>query len=153
MIKSERKFANFLESCGKTYKHQPKVFRYNGKNYRPDFYCPEDDTYYEVKTCLQLSEAIRLLKFKEFHPNIKFKIVSPNGYPYYSPSNAKYLKMIERKLNIIKAKDILEISLKEYHENIKDFHIQKREDRSNIRAFRCSEKLIENINKIKQRLK
>jgi len=153
MVESEREFADFLESQGKTYIAQPKTFKFDGTSYRPDFYCPEDNVYYEVKTRFLLKEAIRLLKFKKFYPNIKLKVVSPNGYPYYSQTSGKCLKIIERKLNILKSKDILEISLDEFRENVNEFHIlEKRRFGNNVRNFRGSIAMMESIDKTKKKL-
>jgi len=153
MVKSEREFADFLESQGKTWIAQPKTFKFNETSYRPDFYCPEDDMYYEVKTHFGLGDAIRLLKFKKCHPKIKLKVVSPNGYPYYSQSSGKCLKIIERKLNILKSRDILEISLDEFRENVKEFHIlEKKEFGNNIKNIRGSIEMMKNIDKAKNQL-
>lgn len=153
MHKSEREFANFLESQGKTWIHHPKRFKFNDESYQTDFYCPEDDTYYEVKTHLGLGEAIRLLRFKKFHPGIKFKVVSPNGYPYYSRISSKCLEIIERKLDFIKSRDILEISLDEYQENLREFHIlEKRENGSNLKSFHGGKETMRELDRVKQRL-
>lgn len=151
MHKSEKEFANFLKSQNKSYIYQPKTFRFNDTNYRPDFYCPEDNTYYEVKRCLGLSEAIRLLNFKKFHPHIKFKIVSPNGYPYHSRSSGECLEIIEKKLNILKSKDILEISFNEFLENAKEFHILKKAKHGNdTKMFRVNVAMMKKLNEIKK---
>ena len=153
MHKSEKEFANFLESQGKTYVYHPKRFFFNGDSYQTDFYCPEDNTYYEVKTHLGLREAIRLLKFKKYYPSIKFKVVSSNGYPYYSRSSSKCLKIIEKKLNILKSRDILEISLDEFQENVREFYIlEKNEQGNNLRNFRGSISMMEEIDKAKEKL-
>jgi len=150
---SEKEFACFLESQGKSFVPQPRTFRYNGTSYRPDFYCPEDDIYYEVKTQLSSKIAIRLLEFKKFYPYIKLKIVSPNGYPYYSRSSSKCLELIERRLNFLKSRDILEISLNEFQDNIRDFHIlEKRKDWENIKSFNAREGMMKDIHKAKKKL-
>ncbi len=153
MQDSEREFADFLESQGKTYKPQPKTFRFDGTSYRPDFYCFEDDIYYEVKTSFPTGEAIRLLKFKKSFPYIKLKIVSPNGYPYYSCSSGKRFEIIEGKLNILKSRDILEISLDEFQENMSDFHIiEKKERGNNIKCFRSNMPMMKQIDEAKKQL-
>jgi len=149
MVKSEKQFAHFLESQGKTYVPQPRTFKYNGKSYRPDFYCMQDDTYYEVKTQLLFSEAVRLLEFKKFYPYVKLKIVAPNGYPYYSRTTAKALEVIEDKLNFLKSRDILEISPKEFQKNLKEFHvIEKKTPGNSLRSFSGSTGSIENIKRL-----
>ena len=153
MVESEKEFARFMESQGKTLIPQPKTFRYNGTSYRPDFYCMQDDTYYEVKTHLSPTQAIRLLKFKKFHPNIKFKIVSPNGYPYYSRSSGKCLAIIEKKLNLLKSRDILEISLDEFQENVMDFNVfERREEGNNLKNLRGNICMMEIIDETRKEL-
>lgn len=153
MFESEKQFARFLISQGKTYKAQPKTFGFDGTRYRPDFYCPEDDIYYEVKIQFSTGDAIKLLKFKKFFPHIKLKIVSPNGYPYYSRSSGKWLEVIDGKLNILKSRDVLEISLDEYQENIREFHIiEKRERGNNIKYVRSNMLMMKQIDKTKKEL-
>jgi len=153
MVKSEREFADCPESQGKTLIPQPRSFRYNGTSYRPDFYCMQDDTYYEVKTYLSIDEAIRLLEFKKFYPYIKFKIVSPNGYSYYSRSSGKCLAVIEKKLNLLKSRDILEISLNEFQENVIDFNVfERREEGNNLKNLRGNITLMEKIDKTRKEL-
>ncbi len=154
MHKSEREFANFLESQGKTYVYHPKRFFFNEGSYQTDFYCPEDDTYYEVKTFLSSVETFKLLKFKKYYPHLKFKVVSPNGYSYYSQMSGEYLSMLEKKLNILKTKDILEISLEEYYENIKKLFYYKASKfyGNGRRVFPLREERIKFVDKAKKEL-
>jgi len=153
MVKSEEEFVNCPESQGKTLIPQPRTFRYNGTSYRPDFYCMQDDTYYEVKTYLSIGGAIRLLEFKKFYPYIKFKVVSPNGYPYYSRLSGKCLAVIEKKLNLLKSKDILEISLDEFQENVIDFNVfARREEGNNLKNLRGNISMMKEIDKIRKKL-
>lgn len=153
MVKSEKEFADIMISQGYTLIPQPRTFRYNGTSYRPDFYCMQDDTYYEVKTYLSISAAIRLLEFKKFYPYIKLKIVSPSGYPYYSRLSGKCLAMIEKKLNLLKSKDILEISLSEFQENVIDFNVFiRREKGNNLKNLRGKITMMEEIDKARKEL-
>ena len=114
MIKSEKQFADFLESQGKTYFHQPKTFRFNSTSYRPDFYCPEDNIYYEVKTYLSHKDVQKLLSFKKYFPNIKLKVVSPNGFPYYSVTSYKFISALNKIHSILTSKDIFELTHDEH---------------------------------------
>jgi hypothetical protein len=154
MHKSEREFANFLESQGKTYVYHPKRFKFNGTSYQADFYCPEDNTYYEVKTCLSSAETFKLLTFKKYHPNLKFKIVSANGYSFYSQMSGEYLATLEKKLNILKTRDILEISLEEYYENIKGLYFYKPSSfyGNGRRVFPLTEERIKFVDEVKKKL-
>ncbi len=99
MYPSERIFADYLESQGKTYKAQPKTFKFAGMSYRPDFYCIEENTYYEV--IATRGAYYRLKKkmecFVKTYPHMKFKIVKPNGEKYYS---SKYIDRIPNKKQI-----------------------------------------------------
>lgn len=154
MIESERKFAEFLESQGKTWIHHPRRFKFNGVSYQPDFYCPEDNTYYEVKTRLSSAETFKLLTFKKYYPYVEFKVVSPNGYSYYSKGSGEYLAMLEKKLNILKTKDILTISLKEYYENIRKLYSYKPSEfyGNARRVFPLREERIKFVNLAKKEL-
>lgn len=113
MYKSEKQFANALTLQGKTWKAQPRRFRLGKTTYTPDFYCPEEDIYYEVKKQLDSKDLKKILKFKKAYPAIVLKIVSPAGYPYYSLRSWLYVSMLEKILSIMKAKDITEISTTE----------------------------------------
>ena len=142
-----------MESQGNTLIPQPRTFRYNGTSYRPDFYCMQDDIYYEVKTQLSPDIATRLLEFKKFYPYIKLKIVSPNGYPYYSRSSGKCLAVIEEKLNLLKSRDILEISLAEFQENVMDFNVyERRKEGNNLKNLRGNISMMKKIDKKKKKL-
>ena len=153
MVKSEREFADFMISQGNTLIPQPRTFKYNGTSYRPDFYCMQDDTYYEVKTYLSIGAAIRLLEFKKFYPYIKLRIVSSSGYPYYSRLSGKCLATIEKKLNLLKSKDILEISLAEFQENVIDFNVfVRREEGNNLKNLRGNIMMMEKIDEARKEL-
>jgi len=93
MFDSERKFADFLIANNKTYVFQPPRFKLKKTTYRTDFYCPEDDTYYEVIGNRQAYHANekKINEFKELYPNLKFEIVKPDGRKY--PSIIKYISI------------------------------------------------------------
>jgi len=82
----EKVFADFLTTNNKTYISQPPRFKLKKTTYRTDFYCPEDNTYYEVVGTRQAFHSIKpkLREFIKTYPEINFKIVKPNGklYPY-----------------------------------------------------------------------
>jgi len=84
MFDSERKFADFLIANNKTYLFQPPRFKLKKTTYRTDFYCPEDDTYYEIigsRQAFHLNK-IKLIEFIKRYPSINFKIVKPDGREY-----------------------------------------------------------------------
>lgn len=90
MYPSEKQFADHLTAQGKTWVYEPKAFdlgiprpQMKGNiTYKPDFYCPEDDVYYEVSASNpaynQRREKIKLFKGK--YPNIKLKVQCPTRY-------------------------------------------------------------------------
>lgn len=152
MHKSEKEFADFLTRQGKTYIYEPKTFKFNGKKYQPDFYCPEDDIYYEVKIKLSSKDIVKMLEFKAKYRDLKLKVVSPNGYPFYSTISGKYLASLEEKINFIKSTDILDISLKEFDRHIREFQRHNiGGSRNKIVRFPCRREKIKFINKIKKR--
>ena len=89
MFPCESQFAKHLENRNKSWVYQPERFKLKNTTYRADFYCPEDDTYYEVVGTRQAISALKW-KIQEFirtYPDIKFKIVKPNGENYYYNRN------------------------------------------------------------------
>lgn len=109
MHKSEQAFADFLTFQGKTYEFQPKRFELEDTTYRADFYCPEDDTYYEVVGTRQAISAIKwkILEFIRTYPDIKFRIVKPNGIDYFIYGIGKSKKKIGKpKKTIISSLEI-----------------------------------------------
>jgi len=113
MHPSEKQFADLLTSRGKTWKSQPCRFKLGHTTYTPDFYCPEDDIYYEVKKTCSSKEIRKILRFKKAYPKITLKVISPRGYPYYSPGSDAYFSALENIMSILFSKDITEISGKE----------------------------------------
>lgn len=111
MYPSEKRFAEYLESKELSYVFQPRSFFFQGNYYRPDFYCNENKTYYEVIGCRQRFSANRkkLLAFKKYYSDIKFEIVHPGGEKYPVEENhilpsknpeRRKLKKIRRKLKL-----------------------------------------------------
>ena len=91
MYPSEIRFAKYLENQGKSWVFQPPRFELKNTTYRTDFYCPEDNTYYEVVGTRQALSGNKE-KLKEFintYPNVKFKIVRPSGEDYYRKKQKK----------------------------------------------------------------
>lgn len=86
MFESERKFAEFLTKNKKTYVYQPVAFKLKNTTYRTDFYCLEDNTYYEVVGSRQAfhSNKNKINEFIELYPDLNFKVVIPNGKIYRS---------------------------------------------------------------------
>ena len=94
MFPNESKFAKFLKNQNKSWIFQPKRFKLKNTTYRADFYCPEDDTYYEVVGTRQAISAIKwkIQELIKTYPDIKFKIVRPNGENYYKKKPIKIAK-------------------------------------------------------------
>lgn len=154
MVKSEREFANFLESQGKTWVSHPKRFYFGGTSYQADFYCPEDDIYYEVKTESIPNESLKkYILFKKYFPHLKLKIVSPNGYPYYSRSSYLFFDAITKKMNLLKSKDILDLTYEDFI-HIKDFSVWKpgKEHYNGRKTFPLTYLSMKNVQKIKKKL-
>ena len=86
MYKREKEFTKYLHKNGKSWIYQPERFKLEKTTYRADFYCPENDTYYEVAGSRQAFHLIKpkLIEFIKTYPKIKFKIVRPNGREYAS---------------------------------------------------------------------
>lgn len=81
MWESEEIFAEYLENQGKSWAYEPIRFELSIKTYVPDFYCPEDDIFYEVDsgTGALNAKKDKINLFKKEYPNIKFKVVTPGG--------------------------------------------------------------------------
>jgi len=110
MHPSEKLFAEFLERQGKTWKAQPCRFKLGDTTYTPDFYCLEEDVYYEVKNQCSSKEIEKIVRFKKAYPKISLKVVSPNGYPFYSRGSDAYIAVLKSILEILLSKDITEVS-------------------------------------------
>jgi len=84
MNKREEEFAEFLINQNKSFSFEPLRFQLKNTKYTPDFYCPEDDTFYEVVGSRQAIHAnkIKILEFKKKYPDLKFELVKPNGKKY-----------------------------------------------------------------------
>ncbi|MCK5601015.1 hypothetical protein KAR91_04040 [Candidatus Pacearchaeota archaeon] len=91
---AERVFAEYLESQNKTWIYEPcqidigvpcKKHKRN-KTYTPDFWCPEDNCYYEVsntRQAYQQSMKKIILVLNKYH-DIKIFVVLPDGRRYLS---------------------------------------------------------------------
>lgn len=98
---NEGQFAEHLESQGKSWAYQPVKFKLKNTTYKPDFYCPENNTFYEVAGTRQAIHQ-RREKVKELlriFPDINIEIVKPNGnkYKFYKEG----LKMKEKTKTVI----------------------------------------------------
>lgn len=78
---NEEIFIKYLEEQNKSWIYEPKRFMLHNKKYIPDFYCPEDDVYYEVigTRHAYYANKQKYEEFQEFYPELKFKIVNPDG--------------------------------------------------------------------------
>lgn len=81
---SENRFEQKLISEGKTLIAQPYLQEFH---LRPDFYCPEEDTYYEVIGTRQAWYQKRLKIQEARDKGLKIVTVDANGdpYPYSGP--------------------------------------------------------------------
>jgi len=80
MFESEQIFVEHMEAKGKALSYIPISFKLSKGTYRPDFYCPDDDTFYEVDagtTAYYKKDKLNL--FENEYPDIKFKVVTPGG--------------------------------------------------------------------------
>ncbi len=79
LTKGEKDFQKMMESKGMKLIPQPYLRKFR---IRPDFYCVNDDTYYEVistrSAYLVRAKHIRLSQKR----GIRIKVVNPDGTPY-----------------------------------------------------------------------
>jgi hypothetical protein len=79
--RAERNYARFLTWQGIAWSYEPKSFLFeavrSGKNrqYRPDFYLPDEDVYHEVKGWMDKDSAIKLKRMKKFYPEVTVIVV------------------------------------------------------------------------------
>jgi hypothetical protein len=78
--KTEANFARFLNAVGIRWEYEPKVFFFDGitkgiLSYTPDFYCPDNDGWYEVKGWLDGPSLTRMRRFKRYYPEEADKLV------------------------------------------------------------------------------
>lgn len=93
MYPSEQQFADYLTAQGKTCVYEPVLQldtplpkRAGNQTYKPDFYCMEDDIYYEVSANRQAYHLSmkKIRRLREIYPDIKIKVVNPDGSEYGS---------------------------------------------------------------------
>lgn len=84
MNNREETFAVYLETQGKAFAYEPICFKLKKSRYTPDFYCPDNDTFYEVIGTRQALHASknRIIKFLTEYSGIKFRLVRPDGKNY-----------------------------------------------------------------------
>ena len=77
----EAQFADFLTSQNLAWAFEPIRFKVGKSTYLPDFYCPDNDIFYEVvgtnSTYHQNKEKVK--RFIRIYPHINFKYVHPDG--------------------------------------------------------------------------
>lgn len=83
--KNELEFADSLEAQGKAWVFEPQAFDLGIKRpkqkgnitYTPDFYCPEDNCYYEItgSKAAYNENKWKLLLFQKLYPHLNFKII------------------------------------------------------------------------------
>lgn len=71
----EIRVANKLESLGIQWEYEPKVFGLGDTTYRPDFYLPEYDIWWEVKGWLNYYNKEKMYKFFKLYPEITLRMV------------------------------------------------------------------------------
>ena len=89
MNSSEKAFYKLKACENKTVTYKPKWFYFNIAEigcvkYMPDFYCKEEDAYYEVVGTKQAykQNLSKYLLMSKFFPEVKFFVVTSNGTPY-----------------------------------------------------------------------
>jgi len=84
MNKREEIFVCYLENQGKCWIFEPIRFQLKNTTYTPDFYCPDEDVFYEVVGTRQAisQRAKKIAEFIKTYPHIQFKLVHPNGKKY-----------------------------------------------------------------------
>ena len=88
--KAEANFASTLRAQGIEYEHQPRGFRLY---YRPDFYVPARNCYYEVvgtRQALSLN-ADKICAFLRTYPDILLKLVDAKGQLLQFPQKQSVL--------------------------------------------------------------
>lgn len=119
MNRRESEFLAVKEAEGKTLIAQPATFilPHPYLTYRPDFYCVEENCFYEVAGTRQAYSQgkDKYAAFKAQYPRVKFKIVKPDASIYQTkprpdfklqgvPSGFAHLKTRERKLIELRGK-------------------------------------------------
>ena len=88
---TENQFYRFhRDTTGHSLIVQPKarpIFsnRYGGRTYRPDFFCPGCNAYFEVIASKSVGRtaSLRIEAFRMTYPNINIHAVNPDGSPYH----------------------------------------------------------------------
>ena len=77
----EQQFSKVLDSRHSDYIYQPMSKKLEAINYRPDFYVPENNCYYEVIGCKQgyHNNKDKILKAKKL---VNLLVIKPNGELY-----------------------------------------------------------------------
>lgn len=81
MYFGEKNFAKTLKAKGYTWKYNPVRFPVDDHVYIPDFYCPNNNTYYEVVggAATFKRNKKKIIRFMELYPDISFKMVDTRG--------------------------------------------------------------------------
>jgi hypothetical protein len=71
--KIEANYARFLNYIGLTWAYEPKTFIFEEikrgtLSYTPDFYCPDNGKWYEVKGWFDATSVTRMKRFKIYYP-------------------------------------------------------------------------------------
>lgn len=81
MNKNEEQFAHLLEKQGKVWVYEPIRFDLDTTTYCPDFYCPDNNIFYEVigTACAFYNNRHKYENLIKKYPLINLKIVKPDG--------------------------------------------------------------------------
>lgn len=81
---AERQYAESLDAVGLPWVSQPRVFRFAGERYTPDFYLPIQNLYVEVIGSRQRWHQLRgkVAKFRVHFPDVRLVIVKGDGTPH-----------------------------------------------------------------------
>lgn len=87
--KSEKAFAEYLDSLGVQYIYQPKVLVLEGINYTPDFFVLQNSSFYEVIGTRQAFSQNKI-KINLAQALVNLFIVNPNGTLYQYRTNTLF---------------------------------------------------------------
>jgi hypothetical protein len=85
----EADFARILKLYNFDYQYEPKTFkltRYNGEimHYTPDFYVPQQDTFYEIKGWFHNLDQEKINLFKEQYPDVELVLINKTKFAEFA---------------------------------------------------------------------
>lgn len=76
----ERNFCRFLKFVGEPYEYEPRTFWFEGikrgtTNYKPDFYSPTKQCFYEVKGFMDQRSRTALRRMQKYYPSVRIIVI------------------------------------------------------------------------------